>query len=354
MADINTTLNDVFKSTPIGDVRSAIGTVLYGTNHRQTPNRVPINQDGYGLTFMTRPQLNLSTGNLRAMRQFIPLLTTDELSIPRYIRGTLDPRLNLPCPILDQKSAFIPVLTNHMLQCSGWPDPLLEVHTSHPGNYKEVFAMVDSTINIYSAYDISATFRNMIGDPITSLFYVWAIYMSSVFTGDMTPYPDMIANNEIDYNTRIYRLILDKTKRYVQKIACTGASFPRGVPIGRAFDFDHIVPLNPAQHDPIQIQIQCIGVRYQDPIIVYNFNKVVEIFNPSMNDSNRSSAMQQLKQSELQFFNNRGYPRIDPNTMELLWFVSQQDYTSSMAGYTRNMNALKSTVIQQPDDELID
>lgn len=338
MAQIDTTLTDVFKSTPLGDVKSAIGTVLYGINHRQTPNPVPINQDGYGLTLMTRPQLNLSTGNIRAMRQFIPLLTQNEVSLPRMIRGYLDPRLDLPCPIMDQKSAFIPLLTNHMLSCSGWPDPYVDVHTSKPGVYRESFSMVDSMIDIYNTFDITATFRNMVGDPITSMMFYWIHYMSAVFRGDMVPYPDFIAFNEIDYNTRIYRLVLDRSKRFVQKIACTGASFPKNNQLGAAFNFETSTPLNHS-NDQLSVTFQCNGACYQDPIIVHEFNSVVKIFNPQMQTR---AGMQLLQPNELQFFNNRGYPRIDPDSMELQWWVDSSEYSAQIAGYARNANALNS------------
>ena len=339
MATINTTLNDVFKLTPLGNIDSPIGTVLYGINHRQTHNPVPINRDGYGLTFITRPQLNLTTQNLRAMRELIPLLTTNHTSIPAMIRGYLDPRLNNPCPVMDNNSAFIPLLTNHMLSCSGWPDPYVDIHTSKPGVFREVHSMVDSTIDRFQAYDITCNFRNMVGDPITEMMRVWIIYMTEVFKGGMAPYPDFIAYNEIDYNCRIYRLVLDRTKRFVQKIACTGASFPKNTPLGQAFDFQSDKPINP-NNDQITITFQSNGYRYQDTMVAFDFNTVVGIFNSDMKEANYKQHMQMLLPSELQLFNNRGYPRINEDTMELNWYVFKQEYNSTISAYNRTIKAL--------------
>lgn len=351
MAEINTTLNDVFKSTPLGDVRSSIGNNLFGINHRQTPNRIPINRDHYGLTFFTRPMLNLTNQNLRAVRDFIPLLTTNELSLPRMIRTYLDPRLGLPCPIADDKSAFIPILTNLLQSCSGWLDPYVEVHTSKPGVKREVFSMVDSVIDKYSAYDISATFRNMEGDPITAMFALWTSYMSGVFEGVLVPYPDFIAYNEIDYNTRIYRLVLDRNKRIVQKIAACGAALPKNTPLGGSFNFESDRPLNPT-NDQIQIQFHCNGYSYNDPILVYEFNSVVAMFNPEMAEDAYQSEMTEIPQYELMYFNTTAcYPRIDPNTMELKWYASNDLYNAVITGYIRNLNALtnNSSLINTPD-----
>lgn len=354
----DTTIGDVFKSTSLGDIKSAVGSVLYGINHRQTHNAVSINKDTHGLVLFTRPQLNLSTSNLREMRRFIPLLTTAEASYPRAIRNLLDPRLKLPCPIMDNKSAFIPLLSNHALSVSGFPDPFVDIHISKPGVYKEVFSMVDSVIDMYSAYDVSVSFRNMEGDPINALLDVWLHYSTAVFRNDMSPYPDFIAHNEIDYNTRIWRLVLDRSKRFVQKIACTGASIPKNNQLGGSFNYEHDKPIN-ATNDQITVQFHSVGFCYQDPILVYEFNQVVGIFNPDMEDDGTSNApylrnMVLLKQSELDIFNNRGYPRIDPDTMELQWYVSPEEYNIRMMAYIRNANALSNGVSVMPNIENID
>ncbi len=353
---LNTSLNDVFKSTPLGDVDSAIGTTFYGINHRQTPNPVPINKDGFGLTFFTRPQMNLTTANVRAERSFISLLTNDPESIQRIIRCYLDPRLNYESngsfgsTLIDHTGAFIPILTNHLMSCSGWPDPVLETFSSKPGAYKEVFGFADSSLDIFSAFDLTCTFRNMTGDPITSIFFAWLKYQASVFKGIMIPYPDFLVKNEIDYNTRIYRLVLDKNKRFVQKIACTGAAHPISAPIGAAFNFEAGKPINQA-NDQIQINMRCYGVRYDDDIIAHDFNKVVGIFNPSMREEYYSSVMQQVPVEALSIFNSRGYPRINLDTYELQWYVGKDDYSRVMTAYERHVasfgDELRSPVMTQ-------
>ena len=349
MSKLNTSLNDVFKSTPLGDVRSAIGTTFYGINHRQTPMPVPINSDGYGLTFFTRPQLNLSTDNIRADRKFVPFLTTQPASIQRIIRCYLDPRLmwqynsGIDCPFVDNKNAFLPLLTNHLLSASGWPDPVLDTFTSKPGAYKEVFGFTDSSIEIYSAYDITASFRNMMSDPITALYYAWMIYKSNVYKGVFVPYPGFLVKNEIVYNTRIYRLVLDKTKRYVQKIACTGASEPVTVNLGSSFNFEFDKPLNES-NERIEMQFRCYGALYNDPLIVHQFNKTVCIFNPDMRPVGGATLpppnMMPVPMASLDYFNCRGYPFINPDTYELLWYVYQSDYSAVMSAFERHQSAL--------------
>jgi len=343
---INTSLSDVLRYSPMGQTSTAMGSVFLGINHRQTPAPIPINKDNYGLVFFTRPQLNLSTENISAERFLGPLLTNQAESIQRIVRMYLDPRLgatgdNYSCPFVDNKNAFMPLLTNHCISCTGWQDVLLDTYTSQPGVYKEVYSQVDGVFKNYTPYDITATFRNMQGDPITLLMLVWAFYQAAVFEGKLVPYPDFLVKNEIDYNTRIYRLVLDQNKRFVQKIACTGASYPINVPIGNAFNFEVETPINEANKE-ITINFKSVGARYMDDIIVHDFNKVVGIFNSSMrlSDMSKSKNMVKVPIDELQVFNNRGYPRIDPDTKELQWYVDKDDYNNVMSSYVRHQNAL--------------
>jgi hypothetical protein len=356
--NINTTLDDVWRSTAVGSIDNAIGNVFYGINHRQTPNPIPINKDNYGLTFFTRPQLNLTTQNLRSERRFSPLLTENEYSIQRIIRNTLDPRLAyggfgsgnlISCPFVDNNFAFIPILTNHLLSCSGWPDQVSETYTSKPGAYKEVYGHVDSALDMYSAFPLTANFRNMEGDPITSLFNYWNIYPTKVFEGILSPYPDFIKEHEIDYNTRIYRLVLDKNKRFVQKIACTGAAFPTSVPFGSAFNFESDKPYNETNAN-ITINFNCFGSCYNDDIIIYEFNKVVGIFNKEMATDRFGNIgnMKKVPSESLSAFNNKGYPRIDPYTKELEWYVSSDDFEQTIGAYMRHVDAIADTGTDNP------
>ena len=327
------------------DRTNAMTNNVYGINHRQTPLAVPINKDHYGLTFFTRPQLNFQSPNLRRLRIMHPLLTQQSLSYGRFIRCTLDPRLQrglsngdknsddivnaIECPLVDDRMAFIPVLTNSLTNISGWPDIKVPTFTSREGPYKEAFSMVDGITVDYSSYTLTANFRNSRGDPITSMFYYWAHYMANVFEGTLVPYADMIVERELDYCTRIYRLVLDPTKRKVQRIAACGAAFPVGVPTGSIFDFAADKPYNDA-NSTITIPFQAMGFICQDDILIRTFNETQAIFNESMEPGKRSSQMQAVPIEYLKYFNNRGYPYIDPNTRELIWYVDKAYYNAKL------------------------
>ena len=139
---------------------------------------------------------------------------------------------------------------------------------------------------------------------------------------------DMIAANEIDYNTRIYRLVLDESKRFVTKIAATGASFPLNVPTGKFFDYSDENKYN-LQTKDINIRFKCMGAMYNDDILIKEFNEVSAIFNSDVRNllNNKSHSLAEIPNELLKYVNNRGYPIINKDTYELKWYISKSSAT---------------------------
>jgi hypothetical protein len=282
---INSSIDQIMESLPIGSVTSAIGRNMYGINFRQTGNPVPRPKDQFGFTMFTRPQLNMSTLNLSNYRGFYNLLTNNKLSYQRFTRLILDPRLGyndgLKSPFVDNTNPFISILTNNITSVSGWPDLSVPVHTSESGLYGEEHSFVDGVTNHFESYDLDISFKNTKGNPLLYLFYIWIKYESLVFEGVLNPYLDMITENEIDYNTRIYRIILDQQKRYVTYIGATGASFPINVPTGNLFDYSVDAPYN-TKNSEINIRFRSLGFIAFDDLLKLKFNETVAMFNPQM------------------------------------------------------------------------
>ena len=353
-------LDDYFQSSNIGPLDKAIGNNLYGINHMQTPGAVPSNKDVYGLTFFVRPQLNLQADNIRNYRKLSHLLNQVETSVQRYVRCMLDPRLihgytfnnhtipTINCPLVDNINSFIPVLTNNLISISGWPDLVVPTFTSEPGLYREQYSQVDGLVSNFESYQLSATFRNTKGDPILYMFYVWLHYMSCVFEGRMSPYIDMITENEIDYMTRIYRISLDQQKNTVTKIISCGAAFPISVPIGNFGDFNIDHPYND-QNKEISIRFQCLGFECFDDILVLEFNKTIQQFNSSMRDGKRETTMYKVNKNLIHLFKYRGYPRINPDTYELEWWVTNTLFNSRSKAFIQNQVNNTDTAAQDSE-----
>lgn len=325
-------IDQMGRESGFSDVYGSIGDVFRGIDHRNGGASYQKNNDHQGITLFTRPLLNLTYNNVLADRQLHPLLAEDTRHINRAIRLMLDPQLhkrNVRSDIFDDRQAFITILSGTLLNISGFPDLTLNAYTSPEGVRKESFSIVDDVAEINSAFDITASFANIAGDPITTLFQVWSRYMGNVYSGDMVPYPNFIVENEIDYQTRIWRIILDPTKRYVKKIGCANACFPLASPLGAAFNYTSDRPYN-ADSDQISIPFRCVGAEYNDPILFDEFNITVQYFNSQMRDENREILMHRLSDSEINVFNYRGYPRIDPQTLRLEWWITKEEYSQTI------------------------
>lgn len=335
-------------TTLTGSLKKAGANNMFGLNHMNYAPAVPENKDTYGLAFFTRPQLNMSTINLRRLRKFYNLLTTNELSVQRFVRNTLDPRLgrqivfpeskealkwkgklngigneDIKCALVDPCMGFIPILTNNLISLDGWPDITMEYYTSPQGIKKEQWILADGRVDIYESFSLSARFKNSRDEPIPLLIQTWIKYMSYVFEGLLAPYMDLLVANEIDYNTRIYRILTDETKRYVKKIGACGAAFPISLAVGKYFDYSDETTYNNRNKD-IDVQFQCVGAEYNDDITVSEFNYVSMIFNPNIRAMFHIPTrhhMIKIPNSLKPLLNNRGYPIIDEKTFELNWWI---------------------------------
>lgn len=326
--------NDTYvtlRGTSAGDFRRVTGDTIYGINHRQFNPMIPAYRPREGMVFFTRPQLNMTDENIINNRRLAFLLDSSPLSTARAIRATLDPRLHgagVTSMLVDPKCAFITPLSNLIMTLSDPPDEVVPVKTSKKGLYGEEHSMVDGVFDNYASYELTSTFFNPSTNHMKQLFSAWTVYMTGAFEGSVTPYWDMIVEREIDYNTRIYRLTLSKDGKYLDEIFATGASFPLVIP--HSFGYDRASgPLNSKVKEHTQ-RFKCDGAIYNDPMLIRSFNQVVVTFNPSMSDTRRANEMVRLQyhrdisRSSIVHFNYRGYPRIDPNTLELQWWLERE------------------------------
>lgn len=323
----------LFRISGYGSKSESSANALLGINHRGVGVPQPTNTDVNGIAFFTRPNLNLTYDNLQVDRRLMPLASNDPASYQRTIRAQLDPNneSNVPSAFSDPNSPFIHMLTNNLLSLSGWPDPFAGTYDTKEGKFREVMSLIDGAPRDYSAYPLSTTFRNLQGDPISLLIYYWLLYALNVSVGAMMPYPNSMIQHETDYNTRIYYFVLDRSRRFIQKSFNCGAAVPVGVPLGQAGNFEANVPYNLA-NATLTIQWHCNGVEINDPIALEDFNRTVQIQNPSMADDVRSQNYVKLQNpTELMLGNYYGYPWINLDTNELEWWVPPDQYTQVTA-----------------------
>lgn len=329
-------LDIVAQTSGLGTLSSNYAELLSGFNHRSIASIVPINTENSGITFFTRPNLNLSGDNLAQERLLTPLLTNNVMTYQRVIRAMLDPVGNvfdqthtrkITTPLFDEKQAFMPLLTNGLKSLTGWPDIAMDTFTSKEGLLRENWAMADGTHKTYTVFDLNATFRNYGGDPISLLLTVWLVYMSSIHREAMVPYLKSIVLNRVDYQTRIYRFTLDPSRTRIQKWASAMGCFPTGVPIGSAINFSDQDPYTSDNATDVSTSFKAQGAEYMDPIILNEFNETVTLFNPGMDEDLRAGTYQKIPYEFLKLFNYQGYPYINILTNELEWWVAKDLYT---------------------------
>lgn len=336
-----------------GNSRKTISNLFSGFNHRMAPLYVPKNLDSTGYTFFTRPDLNLNEENVLNSRRIREMLRGGYNSQVASIIAMLDPLSNITALSkssiklgsalnskveFDNRQAFIPLLTNTLVSLTGFPDSTLDVYTSEEGIKREQWSMVDSTYQINYGFSLNASFRNIEGDPITTLFTIWLEYMAGVRDGTFIPRARSIIQREIDYQTRIYRLIMDPTRKYVRKIGIVNAAFPVNDSLGAIMNVSANTPFINA-NDQLDIQFQANIAQYMDPILIQEFNDVVSTFNPNMLPVDDDTSvfvpyghddMVKLSNNEIGIFNYYGYPHIDINTYELSWYVDSDKYDEVM------------------------
>lgn len=326
---------------------AAISTNLKGFYHGGGMPTIQPNQDRNGYVFFTRPQLNLSARNCMRTRMLFNLLTREESSLQTWVRATLDPRIYsnpnelAKSPYVDNTNVFIPLLTNNIKSLSGWPDLVVSTRTSTEGLRKEVQSAVDGIMDYYQEFDLDATFYNTQEDPITNLFYIWERYMTLVLDGTCNPYPDFIVENEMDYNTRIYRIITDSTDRYVSKIAACGAAIPISLPTSDFANYNRDEPFSTARKE-LTVRFRCNGAMYYDPILLQEFNEAVFIFNPTLRDEVLKGTINLVTSNFMKIqphfrymFHGLTIPYIDLSTNELCWLVdtTRKDAAEAITQY---------------------
>ena len=380
--NIREELDYIARENGFGSMSTINSLVLRGFNYlRHGQQLVHTNRDNMGYAFFTRPILNLTYDNLSASRTLALLRNAGEKTIQRYVRATLDPwwqngmnnkrnhngyaqdsqrtadMNDSQTPLVDPYNPFIPLLTNTVVNLSGWKDIAINDYTSPAGIHGEQTIMADGFYYVTGAWEMSSSFRNIEGDPISLLFQTWIQYIIECRQEyQMNPYPCFVEEREFDYNSRIYRFIMDHTKTYIQKYAATIA-FPMSVPYGNQFNMDTSKNFIDANGE-ISVTWKCVGADYNDPVLFYEFNKLVSLYCPDLtieyesydHVNNKLSVVGKDRWKKLLPHEKLkgiylAIPLINYVTGELEWWINDEHYNKYIL--TTRPKVLKSTRISR-------
>lgn len=296
---------------------------------------IPMNKENRGFTFFTRPRLNLSDETLYLDRPLKTLLNDDPNSMARAVRCILDHTLHdrgITSTVVDPLTPFIPLFSNNLVSLTGWRDYITQTSSTAPGIFRETIEYVDDTPHDFESYDLAVSFRQISGDPISFALYIWTRWMKLAKIGTVSPYPEDAVLNEICYNTRIWRIMTDLSRRKITRIACCGYAFPTAVPMGNIFNINNDGPESPfsAITDQISTQFRCGGTIYYDYLLVYLFNWLVEKWHPLLRDEARQTSMTKIPPHLIRFFRHSAYPHITVETLELDWYLETEYYNAAV------------------------
>lgn len=337
-------LSAMFRANGYGGFGNKMFSLLKGVNHRGSGDVVSPNLEHAGYVFFTRPELNLTTDNIMAVRRLRYLLNDNPNGLPNYIRSTLMPHTitsTVPglegslarSPYVEERSPFIPLKTNTLKSISGWPDEIINISDYQEGMRKQVTGYADDIPNNYSQFDLTCSFINVRSSPIYAMLSAMRQYITTASIGGLSPFPKVRAARYLDYTQRIYVLITDENRIKIRLMACTGAAIMKGLPTGAEFNYSNESPVN-TENETIDVPYHCYGVRYNDPIIVQNFNQIVKDYNPDFYkalENNRRGEYIRIPHNETEFVNFEAIPFINADTMELEWYCRESRYNEIMA-----------------------
>ena len=245
-----------------------------------------------GYTFITRPRLNLSDHNLIGDRLFYAMQTDFAADTAYGIRCLLDTRFAQThnCPLVRKNNPFNALLFNGLRAINGFNDPFITTETTDGGYFQEDQTYAIGGDRMSRTYDLSLTFRDFAGGPISYMFDMWYKYIMNLQDGTMIQYADAIDANRLDYTVSIYRFILDRSRKTVTRWAKATGCFPVNSPTGVVFN-KNAGESYVTNNDEFTITFKANRIEYNDPIIPHEFNMLVRRYNQELHSSAKSGVV---------------------------------------------------------------
>ena len=367
----NSILNESYKSAGAGGYGSVMQNFFANIDRNGTAI-VPINTMNVGYTFITRPRLNLTQGNIRQHPVLSTLDTVDPKSVTFMIRMLLDSRLSRglkirvngksrkeedpglseiaeaarSSPLLDVQNPFFTPLCNGLKGISGWPDVNLVEETFAEDFHSGDFTYLKGWDGNNRTQELSLEFRDIQGSIILATFYYWCIYMALQAKGVVMAYQDDIWLQRLNYTVSIYRFIMDPSKSTILWWSKATGCFPKSVPVGAIFNIDQgEVTISSATN--FSIPFVANDIKYNDPHILGDFNTLVKRYYPGVTSAPDIISSSSIHPVLNPYNNFSGIPLVDVDSgvLKLKWKKSGlQKSTSRVSDLTSKLNGVAAAV----------
>lgn len=376
----NAILNESYQSMGLGSSTNILQNFLSRID-RHGNRYIPINTMNYGYTFITRPRLNMSTGNLLSHPVTALLGDYDPNSVAFMIRMLLDTRASSPrgqklfnrkdvkedsdlrtCAgksgLLDIYNPFFTPLCNGLTGIAGWPDFNLEAATMGEDFHSGDFTFIKGCDFQLRTTELTLEFMDVQGSIILSCIFYWCLMMALQAKGVCEAYPDDIYLQRLNYTVSIYRFITDSTRRKILWWSKATGCFPKSAPIGRLFDVSNgEVTISAAK--AFSIPFTANVVEYNNPGILYDFRRLMRNYN---NDFDNKDAWRIIPDADsitgslIPDYNFIGLPDIigadereNRAGLELVWKTNER-YSDNWP--VNRTNADSESIVDKKADEL--
>lgn len=266
---------------------------------------MPLNHELSGMTFITRPNLNLSSSNIRMDAVLSTLDTLVPRSIPFMMRALLDTTLssthvsNAPgikadsrersefltkvdqCPIFNPRSPFLTPLCNCLTDISGYSDLIVETETTAGGFYSEDMTYAKGSDLLNKSTELTLGFRDIQGGIVMALLYIWDLYIALQCKGEVMAYADDIYAQRLNYTVSIYRFTFDATREIITGWSKATGCYPKAVPIGARFNINQ-GEVYSSSAAKFTVPFVVNKIEYMNPEILKDFNTLVSRYWPGI------------------------------------------------------------------------
>lgn len=359
------TVNDVaHRGSGKGGYYNRIQQAMSRTD-RFGQNPIATNSENVGLTFITKPKLNLSTSCLRQDSFLATLNSLDPNTYAFAIRCYLDSNfartgagksLAPLCPWFDSDSAYINPLSNNLTQIHGWPSYDVAVSASEDGFYSENQTIARGGDFLNQTYDLSLTFRDIQGGPIMLLLYYWAHWINLLNNGDVYRYMEDTIARRLPYTCSIYRFVLGPDKKTIVKWAKATGCFPKSIPIGENFDITSRTHFVDALQE-FSVPFVANHIEYMYPDTLADFNKIMDEFGgPMYKAGGRALRADRVPLGNSPSKNFMGIPYIDlfGGTNELMWLGDSNEVANTTEAALAALKTAVDEEVARIDAEVTD
>lgn len=305
-----------------------------------------VNRMYRGMTFITRPKLNLSTPSLRQDPCMQMLDNVSPYSFQMAIRSYLDTKfatknafITNNCPYFNPQSAFNIPMMNSLTAISGWPDTVIETYTTRGGYFSEDQTIAVGSTDGRQTTNLTLSCRDYQGGFVMAMifYYLRSLYLQS--SGISTVYPEDIDQFRLNYTFSIYRFLLDPYRKNIPYFAKATGCFISGMPTGDLFNFnidDEYIPTAREFSFPVVAN----RIEYMNPQILTDFVKVTskyagkQFYDRSLGKPLEDGYVEVPYRSDMNFIGN---PTIDlrAGNNELVWIAPYSETQSTLEGAIR-------------------